>query len=125
MAGWVLLSMGTSCENTPPVTYTSIIGLYTCLETSPHAGIRKYIVEIDRVRDHENLYIISNFHNKGENEFLYAELEQDTVVIFNQVISNISVNGKGPIGDEFRSIDLFYETDDGITSLDYIASYTR
>jgi hypothetical protein len=117
---------GSSCENShTPVTYTSITGLYSCQETSPHAGLRKYFVEIDQVRDHENLFIISNFHNKGENEFLFAELDQDTLVIFNQAISNISVNGKGEVGTDYRSISLFYETDDGVTSLDYNALYTR
>jgi len=118
--------MGSSCENNnTPVTYTTITGLYTCQEISPHAGLRKYIVEVDQVVDQDNLYIISNFHNQGTNEFLYAELEQDTLVIFNQAISSISVNGKGPVGNDFRTIDLFYETDDGITLLDYNASYSR
>jgi len=122
----VIFSLGSSCEtDNLPVTYTSIEGIYTCQETSAHSGVREYIVEVDRVKDHETLYIISNFHNKGENEFLFADLDQDTLIIFNQAISNLSVNGKGTVGQDFRSIHLFYETDDGIIALDYIASFTR
>jgi hypothetical protein len=122
----VIFLLGSSCEtDKPPVNYTSIEGIYTCQETSAHSGVREYIVEVDRVKDHETLYIISNFHNKGENEFLFAELAQDTLIIFNQAISNLSVNGKGSIGHDFKSIHLLYETDDGIIALDYMASYTR
>lgn len=125
LLGMVALLVLSCNRNNEPVTYTSITGVYTCQETSSHAGVRRYFVEIDGVKDKENLFIISNFHNKGENEFLYAELKQDTLLFLNQAISDISVNGKGPIGPEFRSIDLYYETDDGITLLDYFASYTR
>lgn len=115
-----------SCDqDTDPVTYSDINGIYTCQESSPHSGIRKYIVEIDRVKDMNDLYIISNFHNKGINEFLFAELDGDTLRIVNQAILQISVEGKGPVGNDFRSISLYYETDDGITLLDYSASYTR
>ena len=121
-----LISTGSSCENeNPPVTFTSVSGLYTCQETSAHAGLRRYFVEIDPVKDQENLFIISNFHNKGENEFLFAELVADTLHIFNQAITEISVNGKGVIAVDYREISLFYETDDGIATLDYQALYTR
>jgi hypothetical protein len=126
---WILcifLCLATACENnTEPRNYTSISGLYTCQEISPHAGLKKYIVEVDKVVNQESLYIISNFHNQGSNEFLYAELKGDTLVLFNQAISNISVNGEGPVAADFRSINLNYRTDDGITLLDFNASYTR
>ncbi len=121
---FILMLIG--CDNnTEPITPTDITGVYTCQESSPHAGIRKYFVEIDKVKNTGDLYIISNFHNKGENEFLFAELSQDTLRIINQAITEISVDGKGPVGTDFRSITLYYETDDGITVLDYYANYTR
>jgi hypothetical protein len=116
----------TSCDqSTQPGDFSSIEGIYTCQESSSHAGVRNYLVEIDKVKDTENLYIICNFHNKGENEFLFAELQIDTLVIANQPISDISVNGKGPVEPDFRTIWLNYVTDDGITILDYYASFKR
>jgi len=122
----ILFLLLISCNNTTkPVTHTDITGIYTCQESSPYSGIRKYIVEVDQVKETENLYIISNFHNKGVNEFLYAELDGDTLRIANQAISDISIDGKGPIGEDFKLISLYYETDDGITVLDYYASYSR
>ena len=122
----VILSWGASCDqDDPPRDYTSIEGIFTCQESSAQAGIRQYLVEIDKVQETEGLYIISNFHNKGETEFLFAELASDSLWITNQAISDISVNGEGPVGPDFRSINLYYETDDGIIILDYYASYTR
>lgn len=126
LATGMLFLLVVACDrNTDPITPTSITGVYTCQESSPHSGIRKYFVEIDKVKDTENLYIISNFHNKGENEFLFSELDQDTLWIINQAITEISVEGKGSVESDFRSIYLYYETDDGITVLDYYANYTR
>ena len=55
----------------------------------------------------------------------FAEFIQDSLRIFNQVISELSINGKGPVAADFRTIYLYYETDDGITVLDYYANYTR
>jgi hypothetical protein len=128
----VLMSLGClllaplSCENeNQEVIYRGIAGIYSCQETSAHSGMRKYIVEIDRVREKEDLFIISNFHNAGENEFLYAEFDHDTLRIENQVISHLSVNGHGMVSEGFRIIDLRYKTDDGITILDYSATFTR
>lgn len=122
----LLVGMCKSCNETGPSgDYTSIEGVYTCQESSPHAGQRQYPVEIDKVNDSENLYIIVNFHNKGESEFLYAELDINTLRITNQTISNIRVDGEGTVDEEFRSIRLDYLTDDGASILDYYSSYTR
>ncbi len=115
-----------ACDrNDEPVDYNSIVGIYTCSESSAHGGLKQYPVEIDRVHDTENRYIIVNFHNKGESEFLFAELVRDTIYISNQAISDISVNGKGLVNDDYRNIQLSYVTDDGVTILDYFASYKR
>jgi len=122
----LFVGLCTSCdENSPSGDYTSIEGIYTCQESSPHAGVRQYPVEIDKVNDSENLYIIVNFHNKGQNEFLFAELDVDVLLISNQIISDIRVEGEGLVDEEFKSIQLNYFTDDGINELDYYSSYTR
>jgi hypothetical protein len=122
----LVLLPAVSCDQSDPQAhYDSIEGIFKCQEASPHAGVRNYLGEIDGVKDAGGLFIISNFHNKGENEFLYAELSNDTLWIVNQPISDISVNGKGPVSADFRTIHLDYVTDDGITILDYYATYSR
>lgn len=121
-----LLALLFSCERPEtPADFTSVAGVYTCQETSPHSGVRRYVVEIDRVRDRDDLYIISNFHNAGENEFIYVELSGDSVLINSQAIAGLIINGRGTVGEEFRIIDLYYETDDAVTLLDYYARYSR
>jgi hypothetical protein len=114
-----------SCEDPPVVDYTSIEGFYSCNESSSHSGYRNYIVEIDEVNSQENTYIIANFHNLGDNDFLYAEYLNDTLYIKNQVINTIFVNGKGKVSDDFKQVNLYYETDDGVVELDYYATYQR
>jgi hypothetical protein len=122
----MVLCMAIGCEQAnPPGTYSSIEGIFSCRESSAHTGSRQYLVEIDKVHDENDLYIISNFHNRGENEFIYAEYSSDTLQIFNQVLENMTINGKGIVSGDYRTIDLAYITDDGITVLDFFASYTR
>ena len=120
------VACGTSCEQgNDDVVLTDLTGIFSCQESSPHSGIRKYLVEIDKVAHSENRYIISNFHNMGENEFIYADYQRDTLWILNQAISELSVDGAGPVERDYRSIYLYYTTDDGITVYDYYVNYTR
>ncbi len=115
---WVTALLVISCvKDQDPIAPEDITGVYSCEEISSHGGIKEYIVEIDRVKDADELYIISNFHNQGENEFLFAEYSKDTLWISNQAILQLSVNGKGPVDSDFRSIFLTYTTDDGISLL--------
>lgn len=121
-----ILALTAGCETDPGTGSPSgLTGVYSCQESSPHSGIRNYLVEIDRVKDSDDLHIISNFHNQGENEFVYASLDGDTLRIVNQVLSGWSIYGKGPVASDLRTIYLYYETDDGITILDYYCTYTR
>jgi len=122
---FILLLAFISCEEKPEKIFTSIEGFYSCSEGSAHSGYRKYIVEIDKVNTQENLYIIANFHNLGDNEFLYAEYIGDTLYINNQVIASYFVSGKGKVSENFKEIDLEYLTDDGVVQLDYYAAYER
>jgi len=110
---------------TKPETYASIEGLYSCQENSIHTGLRKYFIEIDRVNDSEDTFIITNFHNLGESEFLYMEYRPDSIHIENQYITNYRIKGKGTADASFRRIELYYETDDGSIIQDYYATYTR
>lgn len=121
----LLAGMCISCDKNSDANYSSVEGLYTCQESSSHAGVKQYFVEIDKVNNSENLYIILNFHNKGENEFLYAEIDGNALLISNQSLLEIRVDGEGTVDEEFRSIQLNYLTDDGTTLLDYYAAYTR
>lgn len=125
IAVFILTVFLASCDNNPEVNYSSIDGFYSCEEGSAHAGIRKYILEIDKVSSQDNTYIIANFHNLGDNEFLYAEYLQDTLYIRNQVVSVFFVNGKGKVYDDFKRIELFYTADDGVQELGYSAVLVR
>lgn len=115
----------TACDTNQDRNFTSIEGFYTCEEGSAYSGIRKYILEIDKVSSQDNTYIIANFHNQGDNEFVYAQYQNDTLYIQNQVISSLFVNGKGKVFDDFKRIELIYITDDGVLELKYSALLER
>jgi len=116
---------GTSCESSQEGVATSVTGVYSCQESSIQSGTRKYLVEIDNIKNREAQYIISNFHNLGTNEFLYSELQGDTLRIINQVLGSLRISGKGWVSPDFRTIRFYYESDDGLNIYDYYAVYSR
>ncbi len=118
------LSIASSCEEDES-NYSDINGVYSCTEVSSHSGYRNYIVEIDKVNNQEELYIILNFHNTGINEFIYAEYRDDSIFIDNQVISTFFVNGKGKVFSDFKRMEIVYETDDGLVELEYQVVFER
>ncbi len=119
-----ILSIASSCEE-EEINYNDIKGVYTCTEASSHSGYRNYIVEIDKVNNQDDLYIILNFHNTGVNEFIYAEYRNDSIYIENQVISTFFVNGKGKVFSDFKRMEILYETDDGVVELEYQVVFER
>ncbi len=127
LTGLLALLLFVSCDHNEgqEADYSDIPGVYSCQEASAYGGIRKYIVEVDAVNGRDDLYIISNFHNKGQNEFLYVERRDQELDINQQTITDLYVDGSGSIADDFSRIKLSYETDDGTTILDYSVSYTR
>jgi len=115
-----------SCKDpTVDAVYSSPTGIYSCQENSAYSGYRKYLVELDSVQTGSAQFIISNFHNQGDSEFLYATVIGDSIFITRQAISNLTVNGKGRIASDFKTINIQYETSDGLLDLDYYAVYSR
>ena len=116
---------GSSCDTSGDGVATSVTGVYTCEESSSHSGTRNYLVEIDSIRDRDAQYIISNFHNLGTNEFVYSELQGDTLRITSQVLGGLRISGKGWVSPDFRTILFYYETDDALKIYEYHALYSR
>jgi len=121
---YVLITSGCDLRN-EDINYTSPEGIYTSEENSVVSGYRKYLIELQEVNNLPGTYIISNFHNSGDDEFLYSEMQGDSVFISNQIISDMTVNGSGKISADFSTIRLTYRTDDGIMILDYYVQYSR
>ncbi len=105
--------------------YETPQGAWTAEMTSTQSVYTKYLVEIDKVKSSDDLYIISNFNNQGISEFLYANLRGDSLFIENQSISGIFINGKGRFNEEFNRLSLTYSADDGSVEIVYYGIYTR
>ena len=122
----VIFSLVSCEEEKADKTYTGLEGVFSCEENSPYTGYRKYITEIDKVTGQDNVFIISNFHNQGHAEFIYVNLQHDSVLLIeNQVISNLFINGEGVVNDRFNEIKLIYNVDDGNQEIEYFAIYKR
>jgi len=116
----------TACNTDPlPGELDNLTGVFSCQESSTYTGVRKYLVEFDQVANSPGQYIISNFHNQGNNEFIYADYQNDTLWIINQLLGDLRISGKGPVDPDFRTVRLYYESDDGLNIYDFHALYER
>lgn len=124
---WLIITITfSSCETFKNGNlYSSLTGAYTCEETSAYDGYKKYLAEIDEVSSQDQLFIISNFHNQGQSEFIYVTMIGDSLFIENQLINGLFINGKGSVNKDFNKITLKYKTDDGNIEINYIARYSR
>lgn len=119
------LLLFSSCEEKPEVIYSKLDGLYNCTEQSSMYGVKKYFIEIDKTISHDNRYIISNFHNQGDVNWVYTELLMDSLIIPNQSFGTMIISGKGTVNSDFNNIYMYYKIDDGLYEIDYYCTYSR
>ena len=114
-----------SCTNNEPKVYTTIIGSWHCAESSPY-GSRNYLVDIDRNRTDTTQYLLSNFYNQGDTEFIFSHMSGKTLTITQQQIFSFTVkSGTGLVSTDFKRIELDYNIYDGSTEIKVHAIYTR
>jgi hypothetical protein len=120
-----ILIIGACKDPNENTVFTSFRGVFKCHENSIYSDFKSYLLEFDKVNSVDDQYIILNFHNAGDLEFVYAFIDGDTLRIENQSIQNMFVNGKGLVSDDFRRIDLVYQTDDGRVQEEFYAKIFR
>lgn len=107
-------------------SYTSISGIWTCEEINPIEGIRIYNVDIERRKSADSQFIINNFHNMGNNNFVFAIQDGDSLFIDRQSVFTESFdNGIGVIDSEKKRIELVYNNLNGANEIEVTAVYIR
>lgn len=117
-----------SCDKETHV-YNSVSGSWRCQEFNPLYGPSVYMVDIDRKRSDTTQYLLSNFHNQDSYEsieFIFAQLQDSSLIISRQAIAGIIVkSGIGKISNDFRIIEFDYSIFDGINDIEVKAIYSR
>jgi hypothetical protein len=117
-----------ACENNTPKTYTNITGSWRCVESSQF-GQRTYLLDIDRKRNSETDFLISNFHNVGyENIFVSFTLNGNKLTLINQNLNMsgyIIKSGNGIVSQDFKEVELNYIIFDGKTDIPFYVVFTR
>lgn len=116
-----------SCEESGPKVYTSISGTWRCEEINPIIGDRVYLVDIDRKRADTTQYLISNFYNTSDLDYIVVKLKSSQFTLAQQSTADINIksfNGN-LIGTNFKRIELTYKIYDGIRDISASAILTR
>jgi len=110
----MILLFAFSCSpNNDDIQYTSISGIWECEEVNQTSDIIRFNTDIDKVVLYDNAFIISNFHNLGEDVFIRVSAIDNELQIPDQSVSNLVVWGSGVISPDFRTIEANYTIDSG------------
>lgn len=114
-----------ACGDNEPKVHTSIAGTWRCEETSSLNGTRTYLIDIDQTKSDTTQYLISNFYNTGDTEFIKVKLKSNKLTITQQPTSNITVSSLSGTVIDLTQIMLSYTVRDGLNDIKIEASYSR
>ncbi len=123
----LLLVFLLSCGDNGPRVYTSISGAWRCQEINPFLGNRVYLVEIDRKASDTTQYVITNFYDSGDLEYIVVKLKNGQLTLAQQPTADLSVKSfTGTLVDTgFKRIELTYKVYDGLRDVSSEAVLTR
>ena len=107
------------------INYTSIKGLWKCEETDEYSNVKIFNTDIDEVLNYENAFIISNFHNVGEDLFIRVTVSDYQLMIPSQSVNTLFVSGNGEIRIDFKTIVTEYTIETEGQQFTYIARFFR
>jgi len=115
----------TACGDNDPKVHTTIAGTWRCEETSSLNGTRTYLVDIDQTISDTTQYLISNFYNTGDVEYIKVKLKSNKLTITQQPTSNITVSNFSGTVIGLTQINLSYTVRDGLSDVKVEATYSR
>jgi hypothetical protein len=91
-----------------PTDYVSISGQWRCQEISNENN--SYIIDIEKSSSSENTYAIYNFNQEGNEQKVFATLQNDTLFIETQFIgsSSKSVEGSSAVSIDKKTMQIDY-----------------
>ena len=114
-----------SCTSNAPQVYTTIVGSWHCAESSVY-GSRNYLADIDRKLSDTTQYLLSNFYNQGDNEFILAHLSGSSLTIVQQqIVAQTVKSGTGIVSKDFKTITFDYNIYDGSNEIKVHSVYSR
>lgn len=113
-----------ACDDNGPSTHSSIVGTWRCEEYTP-SGTRSYLVDIDRRVSDTTQYVVSNFHNTGDVEFVILKLKSNKLSLAENSTSNITVSALSGTVIDLTQININYKIYDGRTNTAVEAVYSR
>jgi hypothetical protein len=100
-----------------------------CEEFNPliMGGSRRYIVDVERERTDTTKYVIFNFHNAGDDEFVRTTYKNKILTITEQPLGiGMTVrSGNGSASADFKRMDITYTIFDGMNEVEVNAVYSR
>lgn len=104
--------------------HTSISGSWRCEEYTG-SGTSTYLLDIDRLRSDTSQYMISNFYNMGDNEFIVVKLKNGKLSLTQQPTSSYTVKSFSGTVKDLENIALTYTIYDGQSDVLVNANYSR
>lgn len=122
-----IMLISSACKDDSPATYSSIEGIWRCEESSATTGNRAYLVDIYRKSTDTTQYVITNFYNTGDMEYIVVKLKSGKLSLSQQPTADISIKAfAGTLtGNNYKNIGFSYTVYDGTRDINFTANYSR
>jgi hypothetical protein len=109
-------------ENTGP---ESILGQWSCKETSQVFEVTNYTVDISRSSTDSTKIFIENFYQLGSSYSVTAKINGLNISIPSQTVDGNQISGSGTISSGYDKINWTYNVVSGSTTDHVTAVYTK
>ena len=114
-----------SCTSKEPKIHTTIEGVWRCTEIKNNTASQSYLLDIIRLTSDTTMYVVSNFHNTGDSEFVKLKLTSSKLQLAEQPTANISIESFSGTVESLKLIQLQYIVNDSRYTNSISATYTR
>ncbi|MBN2766356.1 MAG: hypothetical protein JXR27_08290 [Paludibacteraceae bacterium] len=122
----VLLLLLSSCESSGPVVHKSIAGVWRCEDINNSTITRNsYLLDIYRKQSDSTLYVITNFFQAGDNEFIVVKNNDGKLILAEQSLTGMNLKKFSATVIDLHNISLQYTIYDGQRDNVVDASYSR
>jgi hypothetical protein len=109
-------------ENTGP---ESILGQWSCKETSEVFDVTNYTVDISRSSTDSTKIFIENFYQLGSSYSVQAKINGLSITIPTQTVDGNQISGSGTISSAYDKINWSYNVVSGSTTDHVTAVYSK
>ena len=115
---FALLISSCQLDQATNVSRADFYGSWTCDEYEGDFAPQTYIVQVEAFGNNNQIHIYG-FYNVGNGQPVLAEVQSNSIFIYNQMVDGIEFSGSGRMLESLDQVDLTFTANDG-SGIDHV-----